>query len=104
MTSFIEGSDIDLGDGEDFMFLHRIIPDIKFKGSGTLTGDLTCKKRNFPGESLSTHKTLAITSTTKQVFPRMRTRQAVLRWGSATAGCGWRLGHLRLDTKPDGKR
>jgi len=106
MTSYIEGSDIDIGDGEDFMFMSRVVPDVKFRGTGgvTKTGDLIIKKRDFPPESLSTHTTLAITETTKQVFPRMRARQAVVRWGSSTTGVGWRLGHLRLDLQPDGKR
>jgi len=104
LTSYVEGSDIDIGDGDDFMFMSRIIPDITFKGSGSATGTLTIKKRNYPGDGLSTHGTHTITDSTKQVFPRLRTRQAVIRWGSAAANVGWRMGHLRIDNKPDGKR
>ena len=55
---FIESSDFDLGEGEEFQFVSRIIPDVTFNGTGS-TGasgqkvNLVLKKRNFPGEDLS---------------------------------------------------
>ena len=105
LNSYIESSDIDMDDGNEFMYMHRIIPDIGFTGTATSkTADLITKKRNYNGDTLSTHKTQAVTDTTKQIFPRLRTRQAVIRFESNTIGVGWRLGHMRLELQPDGER
>jgi len=106
LNSYIESPGIELEDGDSFIFMHRLVPDIKFRGTTgvTKTGNLITKKRRYPQDSLDTHKTQAITESTRQIFPRMRTREAVIKFESNTLGVGWRLGHIRADIKPDGKR
>ena len=104
---FIESSDLDLGDGESFAFLSRIIPDIKFLGSGNVK--LITKQRDFPGEDPATETSNStISPTTKQVFIRSRGRQFILRIQSTDqpddTGTGWRLGATRLDLRTDGRR
>jgi len=109
---FIESSDFDLGDGQDFAFLQKIIPDFKFlqnDNSGNV--NIVVKTRNFPGDSLTVDSTSAIAANTQQAFVRSRARQIVLRFESdddATAdgnlSIGWRLGATRIDVKPDGRR
>ena len=107
MTAFIETSDFDLEpDGENFMFLSRIIPDLKFKNS-TSTDDtlsVSVKGVDFPLETPTTLTTSSVNSSTQQAFIRARTRQAILRFESTGAGYGWRLGSFRIDMRPDGKR
>jgi hypothetical protein len=53
MTSFIESAPMDIGDGEKFLFLKRVIPDITFNGSTSATPDVsfTMKTRDFPGDT-----------------------------------------------------
>ena len=109
---FIESSDFDIGDGEQFTFIRRIIPDFKFlqnDNAGNI--NIVVKTRNFPGESLSTNSTNAISSSTTQAYVRARARQMVLRFesdddasDSGNLSIGWRLGATRIDTRPDGKR
>ena len=109
---FIESSDFDIGDGEQFTFIRRIIPDFKFlqnDNAGNI--NIVVKTRNFPGESLSTNSTNAISSSTTQAYVRARARQMVLRFesdddasDSGNLNIGWRLGATRIDTRPDGKR
>ena len=114
---FIESSDFDIDPGgEDFQFISRIIPDIKFTGSGqTGTGGQTVnvvlKRRNFPGEELTTAVTSTCTSNTTKIDTRVRGRQAVLRIESdddgnaaTTEGVGFRVGAMRLNFRPDGRR
>tara|TARA_R100001377_G_scaffold66897_2_gene42187 strand:- start:1193 stop:3061 length:1869 start_codon:yes stop_codon:yes gene_type:complete len=109
---FIESSDLDIGDGEQFSFLKRIIPDYKFlQDNNNGNVNIVLKTRNFPGDSLVINSTNAITSSTQQAFVRCRSRQIVLRFESddnATAdgnlSIGWRLGATRIDIKPDGRR
>jgi hypothetical protein len=111
---FIESSDFDLGEGDMFQFVNRVIPDVKFIGSGS-TGssgqqlDFVLKRRNFPGESLTTVSTSSCFSNTTKLDTRLRGRQAVLRVQSndddtSVTGMSFRLGATRLDVKPDGKR
>ena len=112
---FIESSDFDIDPaGEDFQFVSKIIPDIRFTGNGdTGSGgqqvDLVLKRRNFPGQELTTAVTSACVSTTTKIDTRVRGRQAVLRLQSndddtTKIGMGFRVGAMRLDSKPDGRR
>jgi hypothetical protein len=103
MNSFIQSADFDLGDGNEFMFINRLIPDVDLTGTSP-TIDYVVKTRNFPGSSLSTNSTNAVTPTTDQNFLRARSRQAVIRIQSTTTDVAWTLGDLRLDIRPDGRR
>ncbi len=109
---FIESSDFDLGDGDQFAFARRIIPDFKFiQDQNNCSVNVVVKTRNFPGDSLSTNSTSEITGSTQQSFIRARARQMALRVESnddatdnGNLGVGWRLGATRIDIKADGKR
>ena len=114
---FIESSDFDIDPaGEDFQFIRRVIPDIQFTGTGSTgsggqTVNVVLKRRNFPGEALTTVITSTCDSATTKIDTRVRGRQAVLRiesdddGSSGTAeGVGFRVGAMRLDFRPDGRR
>ena len=105
MTAYIESGDVELGDGEFLMYMNRIIPDFSFSGdTGSAEADLIIKGSNFPLETLSTLSTSTVTPTSTQSFVRNRARQAVVRIESNGSGYGWRLGDLRFEMKPDGRR
>jgi hypothetical protein len=109
---FIESSDFDIGEGDQFTFIRRIIPDFKFienQNNGSI--NIVVKTRNFPGDSLTTNSTNEISETTQQAYVRGRARQMVLRFESnddatndGNLGIGWRLGATRIDIKADGRR
>jgi len=110
---FIESADFDIGDGEQFQFIRRFIPDVKFTGnsSGTQKINLVLKARNFPGDSLTTDQTSSFTATTTKVDTRARGRQAAIRFESDDdaetvdrLGVGFRIGATRLDVQPNGRR
>ena len=107
MSSFIESADFDLGDGEQFMFMSRLIPDIDIVDSSSDSSgsvDYVIKTRNFPGDLLTTNSTNEVTPTTKQSFLRARSRQAVIRIQSSVTDLAWTLGDLRVDLRPDGRQ
>jgi hypothetical protein len=114
MTSFITSSDIDISDGEQFMLVKRILPDVTFDGS-TVTSPilyLTVKPRNFPGSSYTTEPDEPVVQTgaipvetyTEQVFLRARARQMGFKYISTGLGVQWQLGYPRVDGRPDGRR
>lgn len=127
IEAFIQSADVDIEDGDKFMLVRRVIPDVNFNGSQSndpVTGAvndikalITVGVRNFPGAASSTtnleNQTTAanvITSSatidqyTNQVFIRARGRQMNFRIASSTVGTQWQLGMPRVDARPDGLR
>jgi hypothetical protein len=116
MTAFIQSNDFDLDDGEQFMLVRRLLPDIGFEGSnltenGTPSVTVTMSYRNFPGNSLTTNSednatviSANLSPYTDQVFIRARGRQMTFMISSSTLGSQWQLGAPRIDARADGKR
>ena len=114
MTSYIITSDFDVGDGENFLLIKRIIPDINFTGSTAAAPKvmLTMRPRNFPGANYSgtnqpevtLSTTVPVEQYTEQIFVRARARQMGFKIESTDLGVQWQLGAPRLDGRTDGKR
>ena len=114
MTSYIVTSDFDIVDGDEFLLIKRMIPDINFAGSTAATPRvlLTVKPRNFPGSNyMNTNQPLVELSTTvpveqytEQIFIRARARQMGLKIYSDELGVMWQMGLPRLDGRKDGRR
>jgi hypothetical protein len=113
MDSYIQSSDFDLDDGDNFMLTRRILPDVGFDGSTAASPEVTftVRPRNFPGSTFSADAadTQRVIETsvgvyTDQVFMRARARQMALKIRSETLGVQWQLGAPRLDARPDGRR
>jgi len=114
MAAYIQSSDFDIVDGEQFMLIKRIIPDVEFGGSNMVTNPtpsvlITMKPRNFPGSDYSTSPARNVIESsvdvyTNQIFLRARARQMGFKISSADIGVQWQLGSPRLDGKTDGKR
>ena len=105
MTAFVESGDLEIGEGERFMMISRIIPDFSFRGATSdASVDFTIKGSNFPLETPTTQATATVTSSTQQSHIRTRARHAVVRIESSGSGYGWRLGDLRFDMRQDGRR
>jgi len=111
---YIETSDFTLDQsGNNFTFMHQAIPDILFTGDGGSDQviNFVLKMRNYPNETFTTESTSTVTASTTKLNLRGRARQAVVRLESdddadaeARLGVGWRLGTMRLNTRPDGRR
>jgi len=114
ISSNIESSQIDLGDGEKFAFIRRVVPDVTFRDSTneTPTLNMIMKTRNFPGvtfnETSSNSVTQSVSSPielfTEQLHVRLRGRSFAFRIESDATGVTWRLGTPRIEVRPDGRR
>jgi hypothetical protein len=120
ITAYVQSGDIDIGDGHNFGFIWRIIPDVTFDGSTTTfpSVSFTVRPRQFPGSnygpsnnpsvesenSYALQKTYNVQQFTPQVYVRIRGRQMAFRVESTDIGVAWQLGVPRIDLKPDGKR
>ena len=106
LSAFIETADFDLEpDGDRYMFIDKIIPDLKFKNSESADEvTVTVKGTDYPLTETTTLSTSAVTPSFTQAYIRARTRQAILRFSSSGAGFGWRLGAFRINMRPDGRK
>ena len=114
MTSFIESAPIDIGDGDKYVSLREVVPDITFNGSTSLNPDVdfTIKTKNFPGanfaqtESGNTQRssTSPVEQFTEKLNYRLRGRSFALRIDSTSLGTKYKLGTPRVDIRQDGRR
>jgi len=114
ITAYVESSVIDMGDGDNFMFATRLIPDLTFRNStnGAPTVTITLKARNFPGgayfatdaDPVTKTSSLPVEQFTNQIFTRLRGRSISLRIDSSQINTAWRLGDPRLDLRTDGRK
>jgi len=113
ISSYIESSAIDIGDGDQFMFVSRVIPDLTFRNStATPQATFTMSARDYPGTTFSQtdsgpavrSATAPVEQYTEQLFFRLRGRAIALKVSSSTLGTEWRLGTPRADMRTDGRR
>jgi len=114
LAPYIESSVVDMGEGDQFMFATRVIPDLTFRNSTNAapTATLTIKARNFPGgayfatdaDPVTKTSSLPVEQFTNQLFTRLRGRSMSLRIESNQTGTAWRLGDPRIDLRTDGRR
>ena len=114
ITAFIQSSPIDIGDGEQFMFLSKMIPDVDFKNSTATIpeANITLDMKNAPDGTYNVSQTdafvktqaAAVASRTEQLYFRLRGRQMRFKISSDDLEVTWKLGSPRVDIRPDGRR
>jgi hypothetical protein len=114
IVAFLESSPMDLEDGDKFVYMRRMIPDVSFLNSVNPLPevDLTMSVRNVPNGTYVESTTAAFVSTqdatvsqrTEIVYFRLRGRQMIFRISSDQSGTTWRLGSPLLEIRTDGRR
>ena len=120
INASVQSSDFDIGDGHNFGFVWRILPDVNFNGSSTNQPSvtMTVKPRQNSGtpygqadnpqvQSAQNYTTIpeyTIQQFDGQVYTRLRGRQMAFRIESTGLGVAWQLGSPRIDIRPDGRR
>jgi hypothetical protein len=120
IEAYIQSSDFDIGDGHNFGFVWRILPDLTFNGSNVNQPHvtMTVRPRRNSGAPYGTADNPQVSSTQNytsrgtydvqefdgQVYTRLRARQMSFRIESTTLGVAWQLGTPRIDIRPDGRR
>ena len=120
ISAYVQSSDFDIGDGYNFGFVWRILPDVNFNGSTTNQPSvtMTVKPRQNSGtpygqadnpqvqsaQNYTTMPQYTIQEFTGQVYTRLRGRQMAFRIESTGIGVAWQLGSPRIDIRKDGRR
>jgi hypothetical protein len=120
IEAYIQSSDFDIGDGHNFGFVWRILPDLTFNGSNVNQPHvtMTVRPRRNSGapygiadnpqvastQNYTSRGTYDVQEFDGQVYTRLRARQMSFRIESTTLGVAWQLGTPRIDIRPDGRR
>jgi len=127
IEAYITSSQFDIGDGHNFGFVWRIVPDLTFRGSSTtgatpqinmylLPLQNSGSGYNDPVESgnqsvggvsyanVDRIGAYTVDQFTGQVYTRVRGRQMAMKVSSNQIGTMWQLGAPRIDIRPDGRR
>ena len=114
MTSYVESAPMDLGDGDKFVSIKQLIPDVTFAGSTSVnpTVSFTVKAKNYSGATYDQtgsgdtqrSSTSPIEQFTNKLDFRIRGRSFAIRVDSSELGCKYKLGTPRIDIRPDGRR
>jgi len=121
IDAYITSSEFDIGDGHNFGFVWRLLPDITFRGStGSNTPQVTMTMLplqnsgsgyNDPASeggidygTVARVGTYTVEQFTQQINVRVRGRQMAFKVESNQLGTQWQLGSPRMDIRPDGRR
>jgi hypothetical protein len=120
IDAYVQSSDFDIGDGHNFGFVWRILPDVNFNGSNVNNPSVTMTIRprvnsgtpygvadNPQVQSAQNYSNVSVYNVQQfdgQVYTRLRGRQLAFRIESKGLGVAWQLGSPRMDIRPDGRR
>jgi hypothetical protein len=120
IESYVQSADFNIGDGHNYGFVWRVVPDVTFDGSYVNNPEVTfsMKPRQNPGAAYSTAATEGVTSAqnyqtqrnyivqefTEIIYTRVRGRQMAFKISSTGLGVNWQLGVPSIDVRPDGRR
>ena len=118
--SYVQSSDFDIGDGHNFGFVWRMLPDVNFNGSNVNNPSVVMELQprqnsgtaygtsDLPvvtsGDNYAVYPQYTIQEFTGQVYTRLRGRQMAMKISSSGLGVSWQLGAPRIDIKNDGRR
>jgi hypothetical protein len=119
INAYIASSEFDIGDGHNFGFVWRILPDLTFQDStdspagdkATVTMELYGLANSGSGVTSDASQPVRSSSAyniteefTGQIYTRFRGRQMIFKISSNQINTAWQLGAPRIDIRPDGRR
>lgn len=116
IESYILSSPIEIGDGDSYGFVNKVIHDVSFMGSTAENPAVTMTfyTKRYPGlayndnESQNAIRSSGSTLTVEKFTPyhkiRLRGRQISVKISSSGTDTSWRLGVPRINVQADGKK
>jgi len=115
IDAYIASSEFDIGDGDHFAFISKILPDLTFENSTannpTTTMSIQALINSGSGAGqVSNNPVYSVNingnpeTFTGYVYTRIRGRQFIFKMESNQIGTAWQLGAPRFEIRPDGRR
>jgi hypothetical protein len=113
IVAYAKSSDFDIGDGQNYAFVRKLLPDVNFAGSSVSMPavTMTLRGRKNPGGTVNATPAQSVTLTasspdqrwTDELSVRLRARQMNIEIRSDGLGAHWQFGAPRIDVRPDGR-
>lgn len=113
IAAYVKSADFDIGDGQNYAFVRKFLPDVNFAGSTAASPSvyMTLQGRKNPGGNAASTpaQTVTLTATTPnirftdEISTRLRARQMNVSIQSSDIGVKWQFGTPRLEVRPDGR-
>jgi len=120
IDSYISSAQFDLEDGHQFVFVHKMLPDMSFDGSTSDSPSVEMSllplqsagsgfnnplsEGGVNAASVTRTASVPVEVFTDQINVRVRGRQMAIKVQSTDTGVAWQLGSPRIDMRPDGRR
>jgi hypothetical protein len=104
MNSYITSGYFDIGDGDDIMFIDRIIPDLKLDTNKNIEITVYTKYYPHPNAKITTKGPYYFDDTDDKIDFRIRGRQMAIKYESNVTGGDFEIGKVRVNILQDGKR
>ena len=119
IDAYISSSEFDIGDGHNFGYVWRVLPDLTFNNSSNSPTNevpkvtMTLYPMQSSGSGAGTPASanvskIAAYNITEEftgiIYTRARGRQMIFKVGSNQVNTSWQLGAPRFDIRPDGRR
>ena len=120
IDSYISSAQFDLEDGHQFVFVHKMLPDMSFDGSTADSPSVEMSllplqsagsgfnnplsEGGVNAASVTRTASVPVEVFTDQINVRVRGRQMAIKVQSTDTGVAWQLGSPRIDMRPDGRR
>lgn len=107
MTSSFTTGYFYLAEGEEYVTVTQVIPDMKwglYGGAQTASVQISFNVLNYPGDAATVYGPYTMTSSTEYISVRFRGRQMSVTVQSSDSGSFWRIGKIRYRYQPDGRR
>ena len=119
INAYISSSEFDIGDGHNFGYIWRVLPDLTFENSANSpTGvapkvTMTLYPLYSSGSGVGSSASAVVTKGSNYditeeytgiVYTRVRGRQLIFKMSSNQVNTAWQLGAPRIDIRPDGRR
>jgi len=120
ISSYITSAEFDIGDGHNFGYVWRLLPDMTFRGSSAANPQVTMTLLPLQNSGSGYNNPIAVGGPsnasvvrsavvpveqyTGQVLIRVRGRQMSIKVEGNQLGLQWQVGAPRIDIKPDGRR
>lgn len=114
LAAYVESSPIEIGQGDSFVFVRRMLPDVTFAGSdiGNPSMKVVVTGYNYPGggyqpsdnANVTKIEEVTIEEFTEILNIRIRARMLSFRYESVAPSIRWRAGDMRIEARPDGRR
>jgi hypothetical protein len=113
ISASVQSADFDIGDGQQYAFIRKVLPDVNFAGSTTANPQvyMSVMGKQYPGGPVTSVPNQSVVYTTgspvdqwtSQLSVRIRARQINVSMSSTDLGVKWQFGTPRVEVRPDGR-